>query len=97
VALNTGLSLNSTAGKKEGGEGCVHSSSFPSALTLCSKNRLFFHSVNYLTGLFLMSVALVLLVFLLHGFLGGRFMCSECNHFKHLRVVERFSRLKRRA
>lgn len=63
---------------------------YTSALTLCSRNRLFFHSVRYLTGLpFTLNViGPVLLGFLQKARLCGRFTAREGNLLKGLPAVE---------
>lgn len=62
---------------------------YTSALTLCSRNRLFFHSVRYLTGLpFILNViGPVLLGFLQDARLRGRFTASEGELLKGLPAV----------
>lgn len=63
---------------------------YTSALTLCSRNRPFFHRVRYLTGLpFIFNViSPVLLGLLQNACLCGRFIASEGHLLKGLPAVE---------
>lgn len=70
----------------------------PQVPSLCSRNRLFFHSVRYLTGLsFILNVTgPALLGFLQTAPLYGRFMASECDHLKGLPTIEWACQTKRK-
>lgn len=58
VAGQARLSLTQGEEEREGKGLSVHRRAFTSALTLCSRNRLFFHRLSSVPGLLLTSVAL---------------------------------------